>query len=390
MSFTLSAAKGVDFVDREDILKEMHATLTDPKINVGYALYGKRRVGKSSILLELQRRLKKNKKVVVVYISVWDLVENTLEEFSLKLADLVVEEYRPLLGISHKLSNLKKVPGTMVHKILSEMKIGVSLTEEIEFFIMHYQERKTSSHELLDAAFTLAEKFAKKTKTKCILFIDEFPSITEVKVNGSHAGEAIIRKIRSIQEQQKNTVICLSGSLRHTMNLTVFTSTSAFYRQLKPLKINLLEDKYIRQIITKELGRERITEDALNTISNFTHGMPFYAQALGLELKRYHDKITEREVKEGINTFLENTGNILFNNELKQLAPKERLIVVTLSTKDFTSYSEIQDDLSGEISNIGTFLKSLEEKAVVEKSKGGEYTIADPIFKEWVKRRYGD
>lgn len=386
MSFTLKATKGANFVDREKLLDEMYETLTNPKIHMGYALYGKRRVGKSSILLTLQEKLRKNKKIVPVYISVWDLVEDTLEEFSLKLADLIVEEYRPLLGFSQKLSDLTKVPGAMVHKILSEMKIGVSLTEDIEFFIMHHQERKKSPGKLVEAAFTLAEKFAKETKTECILLIDEFPALIELKVNGSKVGEPIIKKIRSIHELQENTIICLSGSIRHTMDLTVFSSTSAFYRQLIPVKIDPLEDKHIHQIITRELGRENITDEALNMISEFTHGVPFYAQALGRELEQYTQKITEKEVNEAIAGFLKNVGDILFNSELKQLGPKERLIVVALSAKDFKSYSEIQNELREEVSNVGTFLNSLIEKAVVEKNEEGSYTLTDLVFKEWVKR----
>lgn len=59
MSFTLQPATKDNFIDREDILKEMLNTLTDRNIRMGFALVGPRRIGKTSILKEVAGRLKK-------------------------------------------------------------------------------------------------------------------------------------------------------------------------------------------------------------------------------------------------------------------------------------------------------------------------------------------
>lgn len=58
MQFTLKPVKGEGFIDRQELLEEMFSELTDINSTTGYAVYGKRRIGKTSILKEVQRRLK--------------------------------------------------------------------------------------------------------------------------------------------------------------------------------------------------------------------------------------------------------------------------------------------------------------------------------------------
>ena len=85
MGFTLKPAIKDNFIDRESLLDEMIATLTSRKIDMGFALIGPRRIGKTSILREITHRLANKKDVVVVYFCLWDLVGNNLREFSHQL-----------------------------------------------------------------------------------------------------------------------------------------------------------------------------------------------------------------------------------------------------------------------------------------------------------------
>jgi AAA+ ATPase superfamily predicted ATPase len=62
MPFTLQPAVKNDFINREDILKEMLSTLQDENVRMGYALVGPRRIGKTSILKEVIRGWNKKRK----------------------------------------------------------------------------------------------------------------------------------------------------------------------------------------------------------------------------------------------------------------------------------------------------------------------------------------
>ena len=61
MSFTLKPAIKDNFIDRETLLDEMITTLTNRKIDMGFALIAPRRVGKTSILREITHRLANRK-----------------------------------------------------------------------------------------------------------------------------------------------------------------------------------------------------------------------------------------------------------------------------------------------------------------------------------------
>ena len=112
MPFTLQPAVKNDFINREDILKEMLSTLQDENVRMGYALVGPRRIGKTSILKEVIRRLEQKKKntVVPVYFSIWDLVENTLPEFCTRITLAIIEAFKPHLSLKLKIKELLKVP----------------------------------------------------------------------------------------------------------------------------------------------------------------------------------------------------------------------------------------------------------------------------------------
>lgn len=74
MSFTLQPAVRENFVNREEIIEEITSTLTDKNVNMGFALVGPRRIGKTSILREVENRLKNRDDVVIIYFSLWELV----------------------------------------------------------------------------------------------------------------------------------------------------------------------------------------------------------------------------------------------------------------------------------------------------------------------------
>ena len=47
MHFTLQPVKGTGFINRTELLEEMVAELKETESTIGYALYGKRRIGKA-------------------------------------------------------------------------------------------------------------------------------------------------------------------------------------------------------------------------------------------------------------------------------------------------------------------------------------------------------
>lgn len=374
--FPLEPATGDSFVGREKLLEEMLIDLRDTTSWIGYAIYGTRRIGKTSVFKELERELKGEEKIVVIYLSLWNFVEPSLEEFCNGLAKSVINAYRPYLGLKFKASEILKTPLSVLRKI-SELSF---VYEDLELLISFKGE---NIDELVERVFSLPEKLAKKTDTKCVLLLDEFPSIIDLKIHGKRVGEGIVRKIRTLYEEWRKTTLCISGSIRSTMDLVVLSSASPFYRQLIVRRIPPLEEKDVLDFLQKNLNIEK---KAAREVYRFSGGIPFYIQFMGRMLSRKREPVRLDNVLECEKEFLKHEGNILFTEEFDNLSGKERLVLKSLASGKCTS-SSIAKDLKEKVSNVGQFINYLENKDIVQKKKRGRYYIVDPVYEEWLVRR---
>ncbi len=377
MKFTLQPVKGEKFINRNELLEEMVTELKDKNSTVGYALYGKRRIGKTSVLKEVQRRLEKEDGIAVVYFSVWDLIESNLTEFCQRLSMEIIDAFRPHIGLKYKTIELIQTPLTMLRKILDRSELKV-VYNEIEFILS----RKKDADEgiFLEHAFNISEKLAKNTGVKCVLLIDEFPSVIDLKSNNTKIGEAVLKKIRTISEDWEQTALCISGSIRSTMNLAVLASSSPFYRQLIVKEIKPLKIEHVRELLLQNL---KVPDEGIEEIYNFSSGIPFYVQFIGKMLERC-ETITLDQIIKIENDFLTEEGNILFKEEFNTLSPKERLIIINIANGCHTP-KEIANAIGDKISNVNRFLTYLSEKAYVSKEEKGYYVLDDPVFEKWLK-----
>ncbi|MCK4269473.1 MAG: ATP-binding protein [Methanogenium sp.] len=393
MSFTLKPVKGGNFVNRTKIIREMISEFKDKNSTSGFALYGSRRIGKTSILKEVQRRLLDEKDIVVVYFSVWDLIDFTLDEFCRKLSLEIIEAYRPHIGLKYRSYDLLKTPLVMLRKILSETELKV-VYDEIEFIVTR-NITDDNAYELIEHAFSISENLSEKCSgnIKCVIMIDEFPSVIDLKSNNAKIGEAILRKIRTISEDFENTAICVSGSVRSTMNLAVLSPGSPFYRQLIVKEILPLSCAHTGEILSAYL---EISDDCIREIYDFSAGIPFYIQYIGKMLERSDggrdEIITIDKVRRIESEFLEEEGNLLFREEFNSLSSKEKLIVLKLaegyhSPKDLAESADILSSggRGEKISNVNTYLTYLIEKGSVVRKERGYYTLSDPVFERWLK-----
>ncbi len=379
MHFTLQPVKGAGFVNRTELLEEMIAELKETGSTIGYALYGKRRIGKTSVLKEVQTRLEYEDKIVTVYLSVWDLIEGRVDEFCQKLSMGIIDAYRPHTGLKYKTKELIRTPLAVLRKFLDGAEFKI-VYDEIEFFLT--LENEIDRNVLVEHAFNLAEKFAEETDTKCILLLDEFPSIIELKSDNAMVGEQILRKIRTLFEGWERTTLCISGSIRSTMNLTVLSSTSPFYRQLIIKEISSLNKESVKELLLVNLD---ISEEGIEQIYEFSAGIPFYVQFIGKMLKK-KEKVTIEDIKEMEDEFLREEGDLLFRGEFDDLSSKERLVILQMA-KGCHTPKEVSAIVKDKVSNVGRFLAYLEDKGYISKREKGYYVLEDPVFGKWLGMR---
>ena len=381
MTFTLRPTCGQDFVGREELINEMILTLSSKDIQMGFALYGRRRIGKSSIFLELARKLQKKRGIVPVYFSLWNLVEFTVEEFVQEFSSAILEAYKHKISLKTKAKEAFGLPLKFLQSMLETLKVSIALREEISI-ILTLKKEKRSINELISSVFNLAENLAKETNTRCVLFIDEFPSFVELK---GETGENLVKKIRTICETQHHTVLNITGSVRKTLELVALAPTSAFYKQFIMKKVSGLERKEVKMLLEKNL-KVKLSDEIVKEVYNFTHGIPFYIHFIGRQIKQ-SSCLDLETVKNGIAQFLNEEGDLFFKEEFNRLSPKEQTIVVAMIRHNLNNLSEIAKVLNEPTGTISQFLSYLEEKGVVIKLERGIYQLDDPVFQYWVDKK---
>ncbi len=380
MSFVMKPAVGKNFIGRKKVLKRIVNELADKKSANGFALYGKRRVGKTSILLEVKRRIRHKEKIILIYVSVWDLVEWKVDEFCEKIIAETVDAYKDRLGLPMKFEEMIKMPYSTIIGLLKKIELKAEITDLLTLALsFSKEEKKMKTGKMVDKAFTFPEKMAEKTKTKAILMIDEFPSVIEL-TNGKKAGYGIIGKIRTIHESYERTALCVSGSIMKTMENAILSPSSAFYGQLIPIYIPPLSIEETRELLKKNL-RKRINEEGVKTVFELTKGFPLYVHGIGLRLLG-EKKIGVKEIKAAFDAFLGEEGTLIFRREFYSYSSRERGIILQLA-RGLTGVTEIARALGDNPSTIGKLLSYLEEKGGVEK-KDGQYRLVDPVFERWV------
>ena len=371
--FSLKPVEGKAFLDREELLEELMCDIT----TTSYAFYGRRRIGKTSLLKELRRRLLAEKDIIPVYFSLWDLVDFSLLNFTKQFTSAILEEYKNKINLKIKSKNLIKSSISLIKDVVKELKLSIDIKETVEILLS--SNIKTDMEKLVENCFYLPEYLARETNTKCVLLIDEFPDLMELQ-NGAKVGETLIRKLRTISENYTHTTMCIAGSIKHTMNIAVFSSTSAFYGQMVVREIKPFDIRYVTQLLNMSL---KLPQDAIDEIYNFSNGIPFYVQFLGKMLKR-KEKVTLEILKSVVYEFIHEEGTLLFKESFNKLTSKEKGILIAI-VNGYSRPSEISKELDADSSVISVYLRYLQEKGFISKGEEAIYTIDDPVFSRWIK-----
>ncbi len=374
--FTLRPVTGSKFVGRKKLVKELVEELSNPKSMMGFCIYGRRRVGKTSLLQEIRRRLSPKEKIVVAYLSFYDLVNLTertlIEELSSKVIDAYSE--KGILPLEFKLKELAKAPMSMVAKLMERLKISADLGEEIKIFLRLEKESVDNYTPYLRSLFNLGERLAQETATKLIIMLDEFPEILKVK-----NGIQIVKMLRTAHESHEKTALVVSGSIRKTLETVALSESAPFYKQLLPKRIEPLTNDEVMEFLGRYLDLDDRT--LAEHLREITGGVPFYLQYLGRTAK------SVKEVDAAVDLFVKEEGGVLFQEEFSTLSEKEKLITISLA-REKNKPTQIARDIAAPVNIISRYLVTLKDKEIVDRMGRGEYVLSDRLFSMWLRWKF--
>ncbi len=358
-----------DVVDRNTFMDETAVRLADGQ---SVMIASPRRTGKSSVALEILRRLAKRDfltaAVDLFYVA-------SIEELAAKIFKAVVEtETGPRRLAVHSLKTLREwLLSPEIHARLREFEVGVLLSHPT-----------MEPLELLETALITAENLAARRDRRMIILLDEFQEIDRL------GGELLEQRLRALLQQQRHTAYLFLGS-HTTLMQTLFAGRGrALYRlatlsPLPPIPADAWKDYLTQRFVSVGLP---LSSPAEHLILEKTGGHPAGVMALAYDaylLGRIRDQAeissdTIFEAYENTLTALSPIYNSLWA-EIHRIRHGD--LVLKAITNDVPPYS-----LSLAPHIVQRALKALTDSSVLYKgSARGDYRLVEPIFGDWIKRR---
>jgi len=370
---------GEYFVDREDELRRLQTLVKGIQkgASSNSALIGLRRTGKTSILENLEVLLKPNAKLIPVIANCYGIAAKS--RLAKVLVDKTIESYVCKTGDSAFLKRITKAIGQAA-------KSAIGRISEVKFaeFSLKLQDKNTEEDSLIEEALQYIEALAQEKDVFFVLMLDEFQDVIRW-------GDDTLKRIRSVVQSQKRVCYVLAGSATSIMRNLVYDRRSPFYRQLVEIPIKKL-DKSIATTFLKrrfECAEMEVADSVIAKIATLSDGYPDYMQRLGLELYLLIGQgcmIAEDQVDKAYEDMVVSLDGE-FDNYFSNFSPLEREILVALATGSIQP-SEVARAVRKPIFNISKTLTTLMNYSIIEKPMKGQYRITDPVFADWLNRRF--
>jgi AAA+ ATPase superfamily predicted ATPase len=370
---------GEYFVDREDELRRLQTLVKGIQkgASSNSALIGLRRTGKTSILENLEILLKPNAKLIPVIANCYGIAAKS--RLAKVLVDKTIESYVCKTGDSAFLKRITKAIGQAA-------KSAIGRISEVKFaeFSLKLQDKNTEEDSLIEEALQYIEALAQEKDVFFVVMLDEFQDVIRW-------GDDTLKRIRSVVQSQKRVCYVLAGSATSIMRNLVYDRRSPFYRQLVEIPIKKL-DKSIATAFLKrrfECAEMEVADSVIAKIATLSDGYPDYMQRLGLELYLLIGQgcmIAEDQVDKAYEDMVVSLDGE-FDNYFRNFSPLEREILVALATGSIQP-SEVARAVRKPIFNISKTLTTLMNYSIIEKPMKGQYRITDPVFADWLNRRF--
>jgi uncharacterized protein len=243
----------------------------------------------------------------------------------------------------------------------------------------------TSNLTLPEEALQYIEALALEKDVFFVVMLDEFQDVIRW-------GDDTLKRIRTVVQSQKRVCYVLSGSATSIMRDLVYKQQSPFYRQLVEIPIKKLDKATAMDFLKRRFNCAKMeaTDSVIAKIAALSDGYPDYMQRLGLELYLligHGHSIAEEQVDKAYEDMVVSLDGE-FDNYFSNFSPLEREILVALAIGKIQP-SEVARAVRKPLVNISKTLTTLMNYSIIEKPMKGQYRITDPIFADWLNRRFG-
>ncbi|MBX3059366.1 MAG: HD domain-containing protein [Anaerolineae bacterium] len=361
--YTLRPVSGAGFYGRRRELRELINNLRDVRPGEAVLLWGPRRIGKTSLLLEFQQRVMASQDYVLVFLD--------MQRLSGRSTTIFIRDI--LRAVAQAIGHPEVTP-----------RINRLRRDPLGYF-----------RSFLDNNPYLRDK-------QIVMIIDEFqllPHLTEEEVSLADINLAF----RSLIQHRGGLSIIFSGG--GVLDSLLSQPDASFMLEVaRYQKVDCLDEPAARQLIVEPAQRVTYTPTAVDNLLALTARHPYYLQWLCGELMARADReerqvIADEDVERLLAEWLPEQGEQFFNHlwgssagltRPQQFLSKLALVTMAGSTEETMSLAEMENSLSGVLVDTPRLWYVLQDLAQMDTvtAVGERYVIKMPLFRRWLQANY--
>lgn len=374
------------FFDRERELAQLDALLG--RVRAGapewLAIIGPRKIGKTSLLLEWERRLADPRLVCVVMdvMEIAPLSREIFRTYGLRVVDRVLgaeagvalaelasrpADYRAALQESSRFSRLPPATRAQVQELPERPLDGAGLT----------------------ACLDLPEQLAKALGLRIITAIDEFQEMAALA--GGRPRLEPFALMRSVWQRHRHVGYVISGSARSMLTKLVTAESSPFFRHFTVMELSPFgRDDAIALLVGSAPSDRPITHQMAGRVVDVLGGHPFYLQLLGETFTSAWPPLNEGVLKEALGQLLFTRSGRLalyFENEYRRAVGRAASLAAVLAklAEGPQRLGEVATGIGAATGAATSYLERLGD--VVVRGEDDHWRLADPVFGVWLRWR---
>jgi AAA+ ATPase superfamily predicted ATPase len=348
------------------------------------AILGPRKVGKTSLVLEIARR-RSDARTRFVTLDTTDSLPLSLHFFRRYAAAVLDAALGRGVGLAlpHLLANAAEFRAA-----LQRSTVFGALDADLR---VHVQELPTwpLGEATVRACLELPERLAAALDLRIVVAIDEFQELAGLAAR--RGGQDPLPMMRAVWQRHQRIAYVVSGSGRSMLTRMVTDDHSPFFQHFDVMRLDPFSPEAAKALLRdasppgRAIGPD-LAEKAMSVLG--TH--PFYLQLFGETLTASEPPYDEAELKAAIQALLfSRTGRLAlyFEGEYQRLVGRSTFLAATLTAlaAGKRRVGEIATEIGATSGATVSYLSRLED--AVRRADDGAWSLDDPVFQLWLRWR---
>lgn len=386
MFATSTPATADGFFDRVEELARVEAAVA--KLSRGapkwLCLVGPRKVGKTSLLREVERRTRARHRSHAAFVMV-DVLES-LPATPALFRTVAIQAVDVLLArdAGQSLASLVNTPSAWRSVLLATRRFAM-VPAALQALVLELPSTPATM-ESLPAMLSIPERLADALGEWLVIAIDEFQELATLA-----RAHDVMALLRSTWQQHRRTTYVVSGSARSTLLELAASEHSPFFQHFEVLEIGGFNEVFAVRLLV-EASRDApqpISEALAKRVFSAVGGNPFYLQVVGEALAEERGTAEARLRRALQRVLFSETGRLAlyFLNEFQRVVGRATTLAATLNALAAgpRTLSDVAAAIGATPAATHGYLARLGD--AVQRTTDGRWEVTDRTFALWLEWR---